>query len=192
MVIWIISDSTAFLCSKMYVLMAGCCAVSSRKSKGWDAESALQLCQVLVPGKHAFVGSQWPDHVTQNCLPYRSVMYVLTINPLAYMICFLQFTVYRKNWRTPKRRPGSEGTAGAVAKAGSSFEQTYPTTQPPWLSSICWGWIGQFQYVLLFAQNNSFFIAFELGDAMPEMGWKSLWFKAWSYLLLMKSKRWDV
>jgi len=58
MVIWIISDSTAFLCSKMYVLMAGCCAVSSRKSKGCDAESALQLCQVLVPGKHAFVGSQ--------------------------------------------------------------------------------------------------------------------------------------
>jgi hypothetical protein len=27
---------------------------------------------------------------------------------------------------------------------------------------------------------------------MPEMGWKSLWFKALSYLLLMKSKRWDV
>jgi len=58
MVIWIISDSTTFLCSKMYVLMAGCCTVSSRKSKGCDAESALQLCQVLVPGKYVFVGSQ--------------------------------------------------------------------------------------------------------------------------------------
>jgi hypothetical protein len=40
----------AFFCSQMCIV-AGCCAVSSRKSKGCNVESALQLSQVLFSGE---------------------------------------------------------------------------------------------------------------------------------------------
>jgi hypothetical protein len=48
-VVWHMNYS-AFFCSQMCIV-AGCCAVSSRKSEGCNVESALQLSQVLFSGE---------------------------------------------------------------------------------------------------------------------------------------------
>ncbi len=58
-VVWHINH-LAFFCSQMCIV-AGCCAVSSRKSKGCNVESALQLSQVLFSGGSAFAEFHLPN-----------------------------------------------------------------------------------------------------------------------------------
>ncbi len=103
------------------------------------------FCWVSVTKFSTWSFSAWTSKLADirwNCA-LQTKFGVLFLKKLVHEL--LQLTVYSKDWRTPKRRPGSEGPAWAMAKAGSSFEQTYPTTQPSRLASINWSWIGWLQ-----------------------------------------------